>query len=101
MTRNDYLEVAIRVLGLYAWLQAAFSAVNAVAWLPSIAYAAVASPESHPGVTPLSQMLASLAFNAVKCALLFFLGRYLISDGRWVLRQVRRFAGSEPESPAA
>ena len=101
MTRDDYLEVAIRVLGLYAWLQAAFAAVSAVAATPVLAYTLAASPGPHPQLTPLSGVLGGLAFSLVKCASLFLLGRYLISDGRWVLQKVRSFSGAGPTNPAA
>jgi hypothetical protein len=101
MTRDDYLEIAVRVLGPYAWLQAGFAAVNGVATLPLVVGGIAWPSGPHPQLTPLSGLLGGILCSTVKCVLLFLIGRYLIADGRRVLRQIRRVAGARSRDPAA
>ena len=50
---------------------------------------------------PLQGILGGLAFSAVKAFLLFLIGRYLIFEGRWVLRQIANWGSdSSNDSPA-
>ena len=48
VTREDYLEVAMRVLGLYAWVQGAFAAVQGLASVPLIFVSMNAPSDPHP-----------------------------------------------------
>ncbi len=46
-------------------------------------------------------ILGGLAFSAIKAFLLFLIGRYLIFEGRWVLRQISNWGSdSSNDSPA-
>ena len=70
MTRDDYLDVAMRVLGLYAWVQAALAAVQGLASVPRIFVSLSAPSDPHPESMPLSGILGGLAFSAIKAFLL-------------------------------
>ena len=88
MTREDYIWVAIRVLGLYVLILAFLAAVNGLAATPVILYQSVTGQFEIDGLTPIATSLASLTFSIVKAVILFYVGDYLIRDGKWVFEKI-------------